>query len=119
MAAAHVSVQASAGLTKTGPGTLVLGAANSIAGPINVNRGSLTVTTNLAVNSATAINFNDDRTLSSPQTYTVDLGNSVDRTITPPINVSAFSPTSFGTAFSTNRRSDVWFAIMFPTTSTN
>ncbi|HEY1381375.1 MAG TPA: hypothetical protein VGF55_31530, partial [Gemmataceae bacterium] len=53
----------SAGLTKTGPGTLTLGGDNTLllTGPVNVNRGNLSVTTAAAVNAASQINFNDAR----------------------------------------------------------
>src|SRR5207237_7429152 len=82
-----------AGLTKTGPGTLALGGDNTFAltGPVNVNRGSLTVTNSAAVNSASAINFNDARTGNNLQTLRVDLGDNTVGTITPPIRLSAFA----------------------------
>jgi autotransporter-associated beta strand protein len=88
-------------LTKTGPGTLVLGGADSFSGPINVCRGSLTATTLAAINSASSINFEDDRSGTALQTFTVNLANGVNGTVSLPITVAAFSPTSYGTAFST------------------
>jgi autotransporter-associated beta strand protein len=96
----------SAGLTKTGPGTLTLGGDNTLllTGPVNVNRGNLTVTTTAAVNSASAINFNDARTGNSLQRFTVDLGNNTVDTIAPPIRLSAFANSDsnlFGTVFAT------------------
>jgi fibronectin-binding autotransporter adhesin len=91
------------GLTKTGPDVLTLGGTNTgLTGPINVNRGGLTVTTPAAVNSTSAINFNDDRTLggTTVQQFTVNLGNNVNGTISPPIRFSAFSVNDYGTYFS-------------------
>jgi autotransporter-associated beta strand protein len=77
------------GLTKTGPGNLTLGGTNLfLTGPINVNRGDLTVTNILAVSSASAINFNDARSLFS-QAFTVDLGNGVNAQINEPIRFSS------------------------------
>jgi autotransporter-associated beta strand protein len=93
------------GLTKTGPGTLTLEAANpGLTGPINVNRGGLAVTTTAAVNSASTINFTDNRPTTAPaglQQFVVDLGTNTNGTISPPISMSAFSPTAYGTVFST------------------
>jgi fibronectin-binding autotransporter adhesin len=90
------------GLTKTGPGTLVLGGTNTgLTGPINISRGGLTVTTTAAVNSASALNFNDVRSGASLQTFTVDLGNNTNGTITPNVRLSAFSTTNDATVFST------------------
>jgi autotransporter-associated beta strand protein len=100
------ALSATAGLTKTGPGTLTLSGNNTgLTGPINVNRGSLTVSgQTAAVNSASAINFNDDRT--GPNNYgglqalTVALPNGTSGAITPPIRLSAFSASDYGTYFS-------------------
>ena len=90
------------GLTKTGPGTLTLGGNNTgLTGPINVSRGNLAITTTAAVNSASQINFNDNRTGAALQTLTINLGNNTNGTIAPPITVSAFSASSGGTVFST------------------
>ena len=90
------------GLTKTGPGTLTLGGNNTgLTGQINVSRGNLTVTNTAAVNSASQISFNDDRSGSALQKFTVDLGNNTNGTINPPITASAFSPSGDGTVFST------------------
>ena len=90
------------GLTKTGPGTLTLGGNNTgLTGPINVNRGSLTVTTTAAVNSASQISFTDNRSGAALQTFTVNLGNNTNGSIFPLIEVSAFSPSGGGTVFST------------------
>jgi fibronectin-binding autotransporter adhesin len=83
----------SSALAKTGPGTLVLGGNNTgLTGPIHVNRGNLTVTTPAAVNSANSIFFLDNRAGSALQTFTVELGNNVDGTISRLIFVSAYSP---------------------------
>jgi autotransporter-associated beta strand protein len=99
------SLISSAGLTKTGPGTLTLQAGNfGLTGPINVNRGGLAITTTAAVNSASAINFNDDRATTGGaglQQFVVDVGPNTNGTINPPISVAAFSPNFFGTVFST------------------
>ena len=54
-----------------------------------------------AVNSASAINFTDNRSGAALQTFTVNLGNNTNGDIVPPITVSAFSPSSSGTVFST------------------
>jgi autotransporter-associated beta strand protein len=90
------------GLTKTGPSALTLGGANAgLTGPINVNRGSLTVTNLAAVNSASGINFNDPRPGAGLQVFTIDLGDNTSGTITHPIRVTAFSATGGGTTFST------------------
>jgi autotransporter-associated beta strand protein len=100
------AISATAGLTKAGPGTLTLSGNNTgLTGPINVNRGSLTVSgQTAAVNSASAINFNDNRPSNSfggLQTFTVALPNGTNGTITPPIRLSAFSSVDYGTYFST------------------
>jgi fibronectin-binding autotransporter adhesin len=92
---------AATGLTKTGPGTLVLGGNNAISGAINVSRGGLSVTTVNAVNTANQIVFNDVRAGAGLQTLTVDLGAGVAGTINPPIKLSAYSATDGGTYFST------------------
>ncbi len=101
------------GLTKTGPGGLVLGGPNTgLTGPININRGGVVVTNPAAVNSASAINLNDARftTVANAgfQYLTVDLGTGVNATITPPILVSmgGGNPGSFGTYFSTGNSSN-------------
>jgi autotransporter-associated beta strand protein len=95
-------IGSTAGLTKTGPGTLTLAGDNvfgGLSGPININRGGLTVlsTTN-AVNSASAINFNDDRSGTQLETFGVGTPG-LSGTITPPIRLSAYSPTDYGTYF--------------------
>ena len=99
------AVISTAGLTKTGPGMLALGGNNTgLTGPINVSRGGITATITAAVNSASAINFNDARSTFGSgglQQFAVDLGNGVNGTITPPIRVSAFSGGDAGTYFST------------------
>ncbi len=90
------------GLTKTGPGTLVLGGDNgNLTGPINVNRGGLTVTTPFAVTSVSSINFNDDRNGDNLQRFTADFGNNSNLAMYAPIQLSAFSATGYGTYFST------------------
>ncbi|HSV13828.1 MAG TPA: hypothetical protein VLI90_06185, partial [Tepidisphaeraceae bacterium] len=95
-----------AGLTKTGPGLLLLEASSpGLTGPININRGSLEVLVNTsAVNSASQINFNDNR-LNSVQQMTVDLGFGASGTISRPIRVAApgglSGPEDFGTLFTT------------------
>jgi fibronectin-binding autotransporter adhesin len=96
------SLVSTAGLTKTGPDLLTLAGNNAgLTGPINVNRGGIDVQATAAVNSASAINFNDIRPGNQLQTLFVDLGNGVNGTISPPIRVSAFSATDYGTYFST------------------
>lgn len=93
---------ASNGLTKTGPGNLTLAGNNaSLTGPININRGSLTITTTAAVNSASTINFNDGRQGDVLQLFKIDLGDNTTGTISAPISVSAFSVSDYGTYFST------------------
>jgi autotransporter-associated beta strand protein len=101
------AISATSGLTKTGPGTLFLSGNNTgLTGPINVNRGGLVVTgQTAAVNSASAINFNDDRidnfTFGGLQFFNVTLPNNTNGTIMPPIRMSAFSAADYGTYFST------------------
>jgi autotransporter-associated beta strand protein len=93
----------SVGLTKAGPGTLLLGGNNTgLTGSINVNRGGLKVTNLAAFSSASAINFNDTR-LGSLQSFIVDLGDFSNATLAPPITVSATNAgtTSGGTTIST------------------
>jgi autotransporter-associated beta strand protein len=98
----NASLSSAAGLTKTGPGVLTLGGANpGLTGPINVNRGNLTVTTTAAVNSASQINFNDNRAGFALQQFTVDLGTGINGTVSPPIRLSAFDPSGSATLFST------------------
>jgi autotransporter-associated beta strand protein len=89
-------------LTKTGPGTLALGGNNTgVTGPININRGSLTVTNTASVNSASSINFNDARG-GVQTTLAVDLGTSATGTIGTPIQLSAIPGNgNYGTYIST------------------
>jgi autotransporter-associated beta strand protein len=99
------------GLTKTGPGTLTLSGNNTgLTGPINVNRGGLTVSgQTVAVNSASAINFNDDRAtigFGGLQTFTVALPAGNSGTINPPIHLAAFSATDYGTYFTSGPNSN-------------
>jgi autotransporter-associated beta strand protein len=93
---------ASNGLTKTGPGNLTLAGNNSsLAGPININRGNLTLQNGNAVTAASQLNFNDNRAGNALQTFTVDIGFSA--TISQPIQISAFGDTTqdeYGTTFS-------------------
>jgi autotransporter-associated beta strand protein len=102
----------SAGLTKTGPYNLTLGGNNTgLTGPINVNRGSLTVTNFAAISSASSINFNDNRNNSS-QGFTVDLGNNTAATINATVNLNdsgvpplgVLAPNIFSTGGSLNSR---------------
>src|SRR5205823_5625479 len=73
-------------VTKTGPGTLVLSGANpGLTGGVSVNRGSLTLTTTAAVASG-SISFIDNRTGAGLQTFTVDLGNNVNGTMSQNIS---------------------------------
>ena len=93
------------GLTKTGPGMLILGGNNTgLTGPINVNRGGITASTTAAVNSASR----SISTMPGPLSVVadcsnsrVDLGNGVSGTITPPIRVSVFGGRQTGLVFST------------------
>jgi autotransporter-associated beta strand protein len=90
------ALSSTGGLTKTGPGMLTLGGSNTaLTGPININRGGLAATTTAAVNSASAINFNDDRSGTQLQTFSVMTSG----TISPPIRLSAYSPSDYGTYF--------------------
>jgi autotransporter-associated beta strand protein len=80
---------APSGLTKTGPGNLILGGMNDVAantGPWNINRGNLVVTYLGAVPDA-PIHFNDNR--ESSQTFRFQLGNGVGGTVIAPIQFSA------------------------------
>jgi autotransporter-associated beta strand protein len=98
------AIVSSAGLTKTGGSILTLGGNNTgLTGPINLQRGSLTVTSLAAINSASAINFNDARYSSGLQTFTVDLGNNINGTIAPQISIAPTtnSTTAGATVFST------------------
>jgi autotransporter-associated beta strand protein len=89
-----------AGLTKTGPGVLILGGNNTgLTGPININRDRLAITTPAAVNSASQINFNDDRTGPVNDQFFIFQFGSGAFIITPPIRIAAFNPSSDGTAF--------------------
>jgi autotransporter-associated beta strand protein len=97
---------AAAGLTKSGAQLLNLGGNNTgLTGPININRGSLTITNPASVNSASQINFNDSRG-SLAQNFAVDLGNSATGTISAPIRLSAIPGAgNFGTFISTGSSS--------------
>jgi autotransporter-associated beta strand protein len=101
------AVSGPGGLTKSGPGDLNLGGTNtSLTGPININRGSLIVTNTAAVNSASAINLNDGRSVSGSaysylQRFAVQLGDDVSGTITPAIRLAGTSPSGYATAFNT------------------
>jgi autotransporter-associated beta strand protein len=100
----YSAISASAGLTKAGPFTLYLDGNNGgLTGPININRGHLTVYTTNAVNSATTINFNDNRNVAA-QVFTIDLGFGSTGTINAPVQFSAGgnpSGGSFNNWFST------------------
>jgi autotransporter-associated beta strand protein len=94
------SLVSAAGLTKSGPGMLTLGGTNTgLTGPININRGSLAVTSLAAVNSASQINFNYDvYGQQIPQALlVVSLGNGTNGTVSPPIRLSAEDPAGLGT----------------------
>ncbi|HEX4590056.1 MAG TPA: autotransporter-associated beta strand repeat-containing protein, partial [Gemmataceae bacterium] len=93
---------APAGLTKTGSQSLSLGGNNTgLTGPININRGPLTITSTAAVNSARSINFNDSRNAIA-QSFAVDLGVSATGTIGTPIRLSAIPGAgNYGTFIST------------------
>jgi autotransporter-associated beta strand protein len=104
------SIVSTGGLTKSGSGTLILSGANTgLTGPINVNNGSLNITTTAAVNSASQINFNYDIFgLQFPQAgFTIDLGPNMTGTVSPPIRLSAEGPDAgfAGTSFSTGNGS--------------
>jgi autotransporter-associated beta strand protein len=112
----------STGLTKTGPGTLTLSGTNSgLTGPINVNRGGLTVTNIAAISSASAINFNDARPNPNGffglQQFTVDLGNGVNGAYNGGIFVSAFGGGDYGTYFSTGNSVNSTVTLSGPITS--
>jgi autotransporter-associated beta strand protein len=93
---------ASNGLTKTGPGNLTLAGNNAnLTGPININRGNLTITTVAAVNSVSKISFNDGRAGDALQQFKVDLGDNTTGTVSTPMTLSAFSASDYGTYFST------------------
>ncbi len=102
--AVNSNLVSTVGLTKTGPGNLNLGGNNSgLTGPINVNRGSIYATALAAISSASAINFNDDRSANNfggLQSFTVDTGSPTG-TLSMPIRLSAGSVTDYGTYFST------------------
>jgi autotransporter-associated beta strand protein len=77
------------GLTKIGTGTLALGGNNTgLTGPVNITRGSLTVTNPAAVNSASQINLSDTLP-GAQQTIAFDIGASSAGTITAPIRLSS------------------------------
>jgi autotransporter-associated beta strand protein len=83
------AIISAAGLTKTGVyDTLTLGGTNTgLTGPININTGSLTVTTPAAVNSASQINFNGSYPAFGQDLLAL-IGDSTNGTISPPINLS-------------------------------
>ncbi len=86
------NIAVSNGLTKTGPGTLTLAGNNfNLNGPVNVNRGHLRVTNPFAINTLTAINFNDARTGSGLQTFTVEVGDNTNAATNAAIRLSAYS----------------------------
>jgi autotransporter-associated beta strand protein len=86
----NASLVAVNGLTKTGPSELVLSGTNTgLTGPINVNRGTLSITAAAAVNSASQINFNDARVGNRIQTFSFLPGNNISWSISPPIRLSA------------------------------
>jgi fibronectin-binding autotransporter adhesin len=91
------NIVAFGGLTKTGPGTLILGGVNNL-GTINVNQGNLTITNTAAVNSSFTINLNDNVQAHAGQYVNVDLGNFVNGTIST--NFRLGTPT-YGSAFDT------------------
>jgi fibronectin-binding autotransporter adhesin len=97
------NLASAAGLTKSGPGLLMLTGNNTgLTGPVNINRGNLTLSGNsAAVNSASQLNFNDDRNGADLQTFTVTLPNGTNGTIAPPIRLSAESNSDYGTYFTT------------------
>jgi fibronectin-binding autotransporter adhesin len=96
------SIVSTAGLTKTGAGTLTLGGDNSgLTGPVNINRGGLVINGLAAVNSASGINFSDNRLLTGAQSFTIDLGSNTNAAIIPPITVAASGTNGGGTFFST------------------
>jgi autotransporter-associated beta strand protein len=86
------AIISAAGLTKTGVyDTLTLGGTNTgLTGPINVNTGSLTVTTPAAVNSCSQINFNGSYPAFG-QDFLAFFGDSTNGTLNPPINLSAIN----------------------------
>jgi autotransporter-associated beta strand protein len=94
------AIVSSAGLTKTGPGMLSLNGLNTqLTGPININAGGLTVLNPASVNSANALNFNQNGG-SAQQQFVAQLGSGAS-TISPPIRLSTFSSSGYGTVFST------------------
>jgi autotransporter-associated beta strand protein len=93
-------IDAPDGLVKTGFGVLTLSGNNStLTGPIDVNRGDLKVTSSFAVNSASALRFNDTRG-DRDQVFTVEIAGDLNPTINRPIQLSLDSAT-FATRFST------------------
>jgi autotransporter-associated beta strand protein len=100
--AIYSSITASAGLTKAGPNTLTLGGANfGLTGPINVNRGNLTISTTNAVNNASTISFNDNDGAAgnASQTFTIDLGSGITDSINRPIQFATNSNSAGGVNF--------------------
>jgi fibronectin-binding autotransporter adhesin len=101
--AINSALVSSTGLTVTCASNemLTLGAPNpGLTGPININRGGLTIKTTAAVNSASQINFNSDVSNTDPLAiFSVDLGNNVNGAVSPPIRLSVESTASPGTGF--------------------
>jgi autotransporter-associated beta strand protein len=93
MAIINAVVAGNQGLTKTGPGTLTLGAVNTLSGPISISQGILALSRHNAL-ASTSYTLGDANTGANPAGFQVE--NGVGTTVT----LSSITTSSFGTGHS-------------------